>query len=82
MSERLEMLDLFNVRDTFVAGLGAIESIGGGCYRFTFYSAQGSELIVAAKIIIPADALASAMTMTARTTHTCACENVRNMARN
>ena len=83
MSELLEML---GVPDTFVTGLGQIENIGGGCWRFTFVTTQEisgrHELVVTAKIIMPMEALHEAMHMTAVTTNTCACENMRQMAKN
>lgn len=86
MSEKQELLEMFGVPDIFVTGLGNIENIGGGCWRFTLVTGQEiggrHELVVVAKIIMPAEALADAMHMTGQITGTCACQNVRAIARN
>lgn len=86
MSEKQELLEMFGVPDVFVTGLGDIENIGGGCWRFTFVTSQEingrREQVVVAKIIMPAEALADAMHMTGQVTGTCACQQVRAMARN
>lgn len=86
MDERQELLELFGVPDTFASGLGAVEDIGGGCWRFTFYAKQGAqgreEHVVVAKLIMSIDALPAAIHMAAMTTNTCACENARKMVRN
>lgn len=86
MSERLELLELRGVPDTFVTGLGAAENVGGGNWRFTFYTTQDvhgrQEHVIAAKLIMSIEAIPEAMHMTAKLTNTCACENVRGAARN
>lgn len=86
MTDKPELLEMFGVPDVFVTGLGDIENIGGGCWRFTLVTKQQiggrHELVVVAKIIIPAEALTDAMHMTGQVTGTCACQNVRAMARN
>lgn len=86
MNERRELLEPFGVPDVFVSGLANVESIGGGCYRFTFFTTQdisGSpEMIVSARIIMSGEALPEAITMAARMTNMCACENVRKLAIN
>lgn len=82
MAEKIEMLEPFAVPDTFVSGLGSVENMGGGNYRFTFYTAQDHDLVVAAKLIMSIAAVPEAMHMTAVETHTCACEGVRKLARN
>jgi hypothetical protein len=86
MDERQELLEMFGVPDVFVTGLAHVENIGGGCWRFTFFTSQEvggkQEMVVAAKIIMPGESVPEAMHMTALTTHTCACQNVRAMARN
>lgn len=84
--ERHEMTEVFGVPDTFVSGLGCVEDIGGGCYRFTFFTSQEvqgkREKIVTARIIMSIEALPAAIHMAAMETNTCACENARKMVRN
>lgn len=86
MNDRPDFIEPFGVPDVFVTGLGHAEHIGGGNWRFTFFVDQevggNREMVVAAKIIMPADALQAAMHMTATLTKMCACQNVRAMARN
>lgn len=82
MVERREMLEAFGVPDTFVTGLGSVEDIGGGCWRFTFFSVQGHDLIVAAKLVISGAALPDAIHMAAKLTNNCACEKVRDLTQN
>lgn len=86
MSEKLAMLELFAVPDVFVTGMGAVESIGGGNYRFTFFVSQDvsgqHEQVVAAKIVMSIEAVPDAIRMAAQMTNMCACENVRTLARN
>lgn len=81
-----ELVELFGVPDTFVSGLGNIENIGGGCYRFTFYAVQDCqgrrEFVVAAKLIMPEAAIPGAMHRTATETKACACINARMMVMN
>jgi hypothetical protein len=82
----MDLLELRNVQDTFVTGLGAVENIGGGNFRFTFFTSQDvhgrSELVVAAKLIMSIEAVPDAIQMAAKLTNLCACENVRKLARN
>lgn len=68
MAKRPELLELFGVPDVFVTGLGKVENIGGGCYRFTFFVSQDNEMVVAAKIVMSADALPDAISMATRLT--------------
>ena len=82
MDEKREMLELFAVPDVFVSGLGSVEDMGGGNYRFTFFTSQDHELVVAAKLIMSVVAVPAAMRMTAVETDICACEGVRKLARN
>lgn len=82
MVERREMLETFGVPDTFVTGLGSVEDVGGGCWRFTFFTAQGADLIVAAKLVICGGALPDAIHMAAKLTGNCACEGAERLARN
>lgn len=86
MDERGELLELFAVPDTFVSGLGNVEDIGGGCYRFTLFTTQEvhgrKEQVVVAKLIMSAEALPDALHTAAVATKMCACENARRMTRN
>ena len=86
MDEMPELLELFGVPDTFVSGLGSVEDIGGGNFRFVFFAKQdtrgGPEHVVVAKIIMSIEALPAAIHLAAMTTNTCSCENVRKMVRN
>ena len=86
MGENLEMLEPFGVPDTFTTGLGSVEDIGGGCYRFTFFTKQDahghSDRVVVAKLVMSIDALPAAIHMAAMSTNTCSCENARKMVRN
>jgi hypothetical protein len=64
------MTDTGMVMDTFVSGLGDVEDVGGGCYRFTFFAkhkdAGIEELIVVAKLIAPMEAVPPALFMAAK----------------
>ena len=58
------------VLDTFVSGLGMVEDVGGGCYRFTFFAKHhgeaGDELVGVAKLVAPMEAVPPALFMAAR----------------
>lgn len=58
------------VLDIFVSGLGEVEDLGGGCFRFTFYakhhSEVGEELVVVAKLVAPMEAIPPALFMAAK----------------
>lgn len=86
MDECRDLLELFGVPDVFASGLGAVEDIGGGCWRFTFYAKQDShghqERVVVAKLIMSKEALPAAIHMAAKTTNTCACHSALAMTRN
>jgi hypothetical protein len=86
MSEVADLLDVLAVPDTFVSGLGHVEPIGGGNWRFVFYVNQevagGIVNVVVAKLVMSIDALPAAIHMAAKTTSTCACESARRMTRN
>lgn len=81
-----ELAEVLGVPDTFVSGLGSVEPIGGGNWRFTMYVNQevGGDTVrvVVAKIVMSIEALPEAIHMAARTTSTCACESARRMVRN
>ena len=82
MIKQQEMLEAFGVPDTFVTGLGSVEDIGGGCWRLTFFSVQGRDLVVAAKLVISGAALPNAIHMAAKLTNNCACQLAEPMTRN
>lgn len=86
MNDKHVLTEVFGVRDIFVSGLGSVENIGGGCFRFTMFSVQEmhgkQEMVVVAKIIMAAEAIPEAMHMAATATNTCACQNARVMTRN
>lgn len=58
------------VPDIFVSGLAEIEDVGGGCFRFTFFTKHkdrdGEEMMVAARLIAPMEAVPPALFMAAR----------------
>lgn len=68
--QKPQMLDAFGVSDIFISGLGEIEHLGGGCYRFTFYTKQHigdrEELVVTARLVVPMEAVPPAVQMTAK----------------
>lgn len=76
----METTEPYAVADTFVSGLADVEDIGGGCLRFTFYCRSThdgrEEKQVVARIIMPAEALPSAMQMSARKANICVCERL------
>lgn len=58
------------VPDVFVSGLGEVEDLGGGCYRFTFFVKQhmdgAEETVIVAKLIAPTGAVPPALFLAAR----------------
>jgi hypothetical protein len=58
------------VPDIFVSGLGEVEDLGGGCFRFTFFARHhgeaGEEMLVVAKLIAPMEAVPPALFMAAK----------------
>lgn len=86
MDERLELTDVLGIPDTFVSGLGSVEAIGGGNWRFTMFVNQevaGETVqVVVAKLVMSIDAVPAAIHMAAKTTSTCACDSARRMVRN
>jgi hypothetical protein len=70
MDKHHRLIEPFSVLDVFVSGLGEIENVGGGCVRFTFYTIHHTdgveERVVAAKIIMPIDAVPEAMLRTSK----------------
>lgn len=86
MDEMPELLELFGVPDKFTSGLGSVEYIGGGNWRFIFYVNQevGGDTVrvVVSKLVMSIEALPAAIHMAASMTSTCACQNARAMTRN
>lgn len=86
MTIQPELMDVLAVPDTFVSGLGTVEPIGGGNWRFTFFVSQevGGDTVnvVVSKLVMSIEALPEAIHKAASTTSTCACENARKMTRN
>lgn len=64
MSEPVPVLDIF------VSGLGEVEDLGGGVFRFTFFAKHhgpsGEEQIVVAKLVAPCEAVPPALIMAAK----------------
>lgn len=59
------------VPDIFVSGLGEVEDLGGGCFRFVFYVKQHTpdgtdETMIVAKLIAPMEAVPPALLLAAR----------------
>lgn len=58
------------VPDVFVSGLGEVEDLGGGCFRFTFFVKQhidgAEETVIVAKLIAPMEAVPPALFLAAR----------------
>jgi hypothetical protein len=61
------LIDTGGVTDTFVSGLGEVEDLGGGCFRFVFFTRQKvggrDELIVVARLVAPMEAVPPAVFM-------------------
>ena len=64
-TEQRAMIDTHRVPDIFVSGLGSVENMGGGCYRFTLYSKQHvgerEVMVVVARFIMPMEAILPAI---------------------
>jgi hypothetical protein len=62
--------EIVPIQDVFCSGLGAIERIGGDCFRFYLYVSQttedgeAQEKLIVAKIILPASAVPDAVLQT------------------
>lgn len=86
MNEKKELTEVFGVPDVFVSGLGSVEYIGGGNWRFVFFVNQevAGDTVnqVVAKLVMSIDAVPAAIYLAAKTTSTCACESARRMVRN
>lgn len=70
ITQPVVLTDAGLVLDTFVSGLGEVEDVGGGCYRFTFFARHkgdaGEEMLVVAKLIAPMEAVPPALFMAAK----------------
>lgn len=68
--EEFRLVEPVPVPDIFVSGLAQVEDIGGGCLRFTFFcrrhAGTGEEVLVAAKLIAPIEAVPPAIMLAAR----------------
>jgi hypothetical protein len=68
--ETCPLVDSGYVPDTFVSGLGGVEEVGGGCYRFIFFARHqgddGNERTVVAKLVAPMEAVPPALFLAAR----------------
>jgi len=68
--EDFRLVEPVPVPDIFVSGLAHAEDIGGGIYRFTFFCRRhagiGEDVIVAAKLICPMEAVPPAILLAAK----------------
>ena len=64
------LVEAYGINDIFVSGLGEVEEVGGGCFRFTFYARQHvdgiKETVVVAKLIAPMEAVPPALFLAAK----------------
>lgn len=64
------LTDTGRVPDIFVSGLGEVEDLGGGCFRFVFYARHkgdnGEEMVIVAKLVAPMEAVPPAVIMAAK----------------
>lgn len=58
-----QMVEPFVVPDTYVNGLGEVEYVGGGDFRFTFFSLQHGERVAVAKLVCSAETVPAAAHM-------------------
>ena len=69
--DRRRLVDTGYVPDTFVSGLGEVEDVGGGCFRFSFFAKQhgddgSEELVVVARLVAPMEAVPPALFLAAK----------------
>lgn len=68
--QNYRMIEPVPVMDIFVSGLGEVEDLGGGCFRFTFFAKRhigdSEELVAVAKLVAPAEAVPPALLLAAR----------------
>ena len=69
-NEAVRLLEPMHLPDIFVSGLGEVEDLGGGCFRFIFYAkrtiAGREETVVVAKLVAPANAVPPAILLAAK----------------
>lgn len=69
-SEPHQMTETVPVHDVFVSGLGEVEDLGGGVFRFVFFAKRhglnGEEAFVVAKLVAPCEAVPPALVMAAK----------------
>lgn len=69
-NEGARLIEQAHVPDIFVSGLGEVEDLGGGCYRFIFFAKQTiggrEETVVVAKLVAPAHAVPPAILLAAK----------------
>lgn len=51
MADELHLIEPIAVPDTFVSGLAEVENLGGGNFRFVFYTKQHDAWVISAKLI-------------------------------
>lgn len=66
----IQLSDPLNVTDIFASGLGEVEDLDNGCFRFTLYSAHHidgrEQRTVVARLILPASAVPPAILLAAK----------------
>jgi len=64
------LIEPIGISDVFVSGLGEVEDLGDGCYRFTFYTRHhtdfGEQRVIVAKLIAHRSAVPPAILMAAK----------------
>lgn len=69
-SEPCRMIEPVPVHDIFVSGLGEVEDLGGGVFRFVFFSKHhgpnGEERVVVARLVGASEAVPPALIMAAK----------------
>jgi hypothetical protein len=64
------LTEIIPIQDIFCSGLGAIEKLEGGCFRFYLYAAQeadgggAKEKVLVAKLVMPISAIPEAIIRT------------------
>ncbi|MCT8970882.1 hypothetical protein [Microbaculum marinisediminis] len=53
-----DLVEFAAIPDVFASGLGRAEDVGGGCIRLTFFANDNGQRVVAAKVVMPAEAVA------------------------
>lgn len=80
MGKQNQLIDAGGVPDIFVSGLGDVEAIGEGVFRFTYFAVDHGDQVVVAKLVVSKDALIAALHMASKASGMCdACETVKGM---